>query len=138
LSIFLSNIIRLYNPSMLISARIRALRDARNLSQADIQKRSGLVRPYLSRIENGHTIPSLATLEKLARALEVPLYQMYYEGDTPLELPHLRKRKKGERNLWGSSGKEARFLIKFRGLLGRMKHAKRKLLLDVARKMVKP
>ncbi len=123
---------------MLISARIRALRDARNLSQADIQKRSGLVRPYLSRIENGHTIPSLATLEKLARALEVPLYQMLYEGENPPELPPLRKRKKGESNLWGSSGKEARYLHKLRGLLGRMKQAKRKLLLDVAGKMVKP
>jgi len=123
---------------MLISARLRALRDARNLSQADIQKRSGLVRPYLSRIENGHTIPSLATLEKLARALEVPLYQMFYEGKTPLALPRLRKRKKGERNLWGSSGKDARYLHKLRGLLGQMRHAKRKLLLDVARKMVKP
>src|SRR5713226_9398743 len=123
---------------MLISARLRALREAKNLSQADIERRSGLVRPYLSRIENGHTIPSLATLEKLARALEVPLYQMFYEGEKPPELPPLRKRKAGERSLWGSSGKEARYLHKLRGLLGRMKHAKRKLLLDVARKMVKP
>ncbi len=123
---------------MLISVRLRALREARNLSQGDIQKRSGLVRPYLSRIENGHTIPSLATLEKLARALEVPLYQMFYDGEKPPALPPLRKRKKGERNLWGSSGKEARELHKLRALLGRMKHAKRKLLFDIARRMVKP
>jgi transcriptional regulator with XRE-family HTH domain len=122
---------------MLISARIRELRAAKNLSQADIERRSGLVRPYLSRIENGHTIPSLATLEKLARALEVPLYYMFYEGEKPPELPRVRKRKKGERDLWGSAGKEARFLHKLRALLGQMKHAKRKLLLDVARKMVK-
>ncbi len=125
-------------PPMLIGNRIRALRDAKNLSQADIERRSGLVRPYLSRIENGHTIPSLATLEKLARALEVPLYHMLYEGDKPPELRHPAKRKKGERNLWGSSGKEARFLHKLRGLLGQMKHAKRKLLFDIARKLVKP
>jgi len=122
---------------MLISARIRALRAAKNLSQADIERRSGLVRPYLSRIENGHTIPSLATLEKLARALQVPLYQMFYEGEKPPELQHLRKRKTREGNLWGSSGKEAGYLIQLRGLLGRMKQAKRKLLFDLARKLVK-
>jgi len=54
---------------MLLGDRIRALREAKKLSQGDIQKRPGLLRPYLSRIENGHTIPSLETLEKLTQAL---------------------------------------------------------------------
>lgn len=122
---------------MLIGDRMRALREAKELSQGDIEERSGLVRPYLSRIENGHTIPSLETLEKLARALQVPLYQIFYEGEKLPELQHLTKRKTVEGILWGSSGREARYVNKLRGFLGRMQEAKRKLLFDVARKMVK-
>ena len=71
------------NPRMVIGNRIRALREANRLSQGDIQKRIGLLRPYLSRIENSHTIPALETLEKLARALEIPLYQLFYEREEP-------------------------------------------------------
>ena len=59
----------------------------RTLTQGDIEKRSGVVRPYLSRIENGHTVPSIETLEK--PALEVPLYQLLYEGEKPPKLTHL-------------------------------------------------
>lgn len=51
----------------------RALRGAKNLSQGDIEKRTGLIRCYVSRVENGHTVPALKTLEKFARALELPL-----------------------------------------------------------------
>ena len=57
---------------MLIADRIRAIREAKKLSQGDIEKRSGLKRAYISRVENGHTVPSVETLEKLTRALEVP------------------------------------------------------------------
>ena len=59
---------------MIIGDRIRALREAKKLSQGNIEKRSGLKRAYISRVENGHTVPSVETLEKLACALEVPLY----------------------------------------------------------------
>ena len=52
-----------------------------------------LVRPHLSRIENGHTVPSVETLEKLARGLEVPLYQLFYEGEEPPALPRSRNRR---------------------------------------------
>ena len=72
---------------------IRAICEAKGLSQGDIEERCGLLRVYLSRVENGHTVPSIETLEKLARALEVPLYQLFYEGKEPPELPHLPKRK---------------------------------------------
>ena len=58
---------------MLLAHRLRAIREAKNLSQGDIEERTGLLRPYISRVENGHTVPSIETLEKLARALEVPL-----------------------------------------------------------------
>jgi transcriptional regulator with XRE-family HTH domain len=58
---------------MVIGGKWRALREQRNLSQGDIEKRTGLLRCYLSRVENGHTVPSVDTLEKLARGLEVLL-----------------------------------------------------------------
>ncbi len=64
---------------MYIADRLRQLREAKKLSQADIEKRTGLVRPYISRIENGHTVPAIETLEKMARALEVPMYQLFYD-----------------------------------------------------------
>ncbi len=120
---------------MLIGDRLHSIREAKKLSQGDIEKRSGLVRPYLSRIENGHSVPSIATLEKLARALEVPLYQLFYEGEKPPELPHLPKCPRGGEIAWGSSGKEARFLTRFRQLLARMKESDRELLLYMAQKM---
>ena len=53
------------------------LREERNLSQGDIEARTGLLRCYVSRVENGHTVRSLETLEKLAAALEIPLYHFF-------------------------------------------------------------
>ena len=72
---------------MLIGDRLRALREQKNLSQGHIEKRTGLLRCYLSRVECGHTVPSIETLEKWARALEVPLYQIFYEGENPIAPP---------------------------------------------------
>lgn len=74
---------------MLIGERIRALRELKGLSQGDIEKRCGLLRVYISRVENGHTVPAVETLEKFAHALEVPLYQLFYEADEPPTAPHL-------------------------------------------------
>jgi len=72
---------------MIIGDRLRDMREAKQLSQGDIEKRTGLLRCYISRVENGHTVPAMETLEKMARALEVPLYQLFYEGDEPPKLP---------------------------------------------------
>jgi len=66
---------------MLLADRLRAIREAKSLSQGDIEKRTGLLRSYISRAENNHTTPAVATLEKLP-ALEVPLYRLFYEGET--------------------------------------------------------
>ena len=120
---------------MIIGDRLRALREEKKFSQGDIEKRTGLLRCYISRVENGHTVPAIETLEKMARALEVPLYQLFYEGEEPPELPNLPKRKTGDEIAWGSSGKDARFLAKFRRLLGRVDEGDRKLLLYMAQKM---
>ena len=125
------------NAAMLIGDRLRALREAKKLSQGDIEKRTGLLRPYLSRIENGHTVPSIETLEKLARALEVPLYHLFYEGEKPPKLLHLPKRKMAEEIAFGSSKKEARFLGMFLRALGRIGESERGLLVYVAQKMAR-
>ncbi len=122
---------------MFIGDRIRAMREAKKLSQGDIQKRTGLLRPYLSRIENGHTVPSIETLEKLARALEVPLYQLFYEGEEPPKLPHLAKRMTAEEIAYGTSAKEVRILGKFSRLLARITESDRKLLFHMAQKMAR-
>jgi transcriptional regulator with XRE-family HTH domain len=92
------------NPAMIIGDRLRALREDKKLSQGDIEKRSGLFRCYISRVENGHTIPSIETLEKMARALEVPLYQLFYDGEGPPKLPNLLKQKSSADIAWGSFG----------------------------------
>jgi transcriptional regulator with XRE-family HTH domain len=120
---------------MIIGDRLRALREEKNMSQGDIEKRTGLLRCYISRVENGHTVPAIETLEKLARALEVPLYQLFYDGEEPPELPNLPKRKTADEVAWGTSGKEARFLTIFRRLLGGIDEGDRRLLLYMAQKM---
>jgi transcriptional regulator with XRE-family HTH domain len=67
--------------AMVISDRLRQLREEKKLSQGDIEERTGLLRSYVFRVENGHTVPEIETLDKLARALEVPLYQLFYDGE---------------------------------------------------------
>ncbi len=62
---------------MLISDRLRSIREEKNLSQGDIEKRTGLLRCYVSRVENGHTVPAVETIEKFAQALEVPIYKLF-------------------------------------------------------------
>jgi len=72
---------------MLLRKRICELRKEKGLSQADVAKRMGVRRSYISRVENGHTVPSLETLERFAAALETPLYRLFYEGDETPPLP---------------------------------------------------
>src|ERR1700734_2710599 len=99
---------------MLLANRLRTLRAEKQLSQGDIQQRTGLLRCYISRVENGHTVPSIDTLEKMARALEVPMYQLFYEGEKRPKLPNLPKGKTGDDIAWGDSGKDAKMLGQFR------------------------
>jgi transcriptional regulator with XRE-family HTH domain len=122
---------------MIVGDRLRTLREERNFSQGEIEKRTGLLRCYISRVENGHTVPAVETLEKFARALEVPMYQLLYDGEKPPQLPNeLKKRASGEQ-VWGSSGKDARMLSKFRRLLSKTKEEDMQLLLSVAQAMAK-
>ncbi len=122
---------------MIIGERLRALREEKKLSQGDIEKRTGLLRCYVSRVENGHTVPSVETLEKMARALEIPMYKLFYDGQEPPKLPNLLKRKTTDDILWGNSGEDARMLAKFCHLFGRMKEGDLGLVLFMVQKMAR-
>jgi len=115
-----------------IGNRLRFVREEKNLSQGDIEQRTGLLRCYISRVENGHTVPAIETLEKIARALEMPLYVLMYEGEEPPALPPRAGKRSDE---WGNVGKDARSLNKLCRSLAKMSERDRKLLLSFAEKM---
>jgi transcriptional regulator with XRE-family HTH domain len=122
---------------MIIGERLRVLREEKKLSQGDIEKRTGLLRCYLSRVENGHTVPAIETLEKLARALDMPLYQLLYDGDQPPQPDVPASWTESGSNAWGSSGKDLRFMRKLRHLLSKMDPQDRSLLLFTVQQMAK-
>jgi transcriptional regulator with XRE-family HTH domain len=119
---------------MQIGAKLRELRIAKNLSQGDIQKRTGLLRTYTSRVENGYTVPSIGNLEKYASALEVPLYRFFTDEETVAKpnLPSLH-----DSSLWGSRGKERDELYVLVRALAGMDEGDRKLLLSRAEGMAR-
>jgi transcriptional regulator with XRE-family HTH domain len=121
---------------VIIGDRLRALREEKKFSQGDIEKKTGLLRCYVSRVENGHTVPAVETLEKFARALEVPMYQLFYEGEEPPKPLDLPKRK-ADSKLFGASGRDARMLAKFRKLLGQTDTKNQSILLLMAQKMAR-
>jgi len=122
---------------MVISDRLRAIREQKDLSQGDIEQRTGLKRCYVSRVENGHTVPSIETLEKLARALEVPMYQLFYEGEQPPEVPSLPKGISAGNVEWGSSGESAKFFNRLHQLLSRLSADDRKLIMHMTFQLVR-
>jgi transcriptional regulator with XRE-family HTH domain len=117
---------------MYLAARIRDLREAKGLSQGDVEQLTGLLRCYISRVENGHTVPALETLEKFARAMEVPLYQLLYTGEQTEEI-HVHQR--NHKRDWASFGRGARYFSRMRQALARMSAQDRALLLFTASKM---
>ena len=102
--------------TVILGHRLRELRQQKRYSQGDIQSRTGLLRCYISRVENGYTVPNVETLEKLARALDVPLYRLFYEhrGSPPSFL----KVKRRDVPEWDTKGRDARFWSKLRHLFG--------------------
>lgn len=121
--------------SVNVGEHIREMREQKSLSQGDVETRTGLLRTYISRVENGYTVPSIETLEKIARAFDVPLWQLFYEGNAKPSPPVAFKPK--NELAWGSSGKEARLLGLFRRCLRRLDDDERELLLHLARKMAR-
>ncbi len=123
---------------MLIGLRIRQLRQQKGLSQGDLEDATGLMRCYISRVENGHTVPSLETLERFANALEIPLYRLFYAEDGAPPTPNLTPRAPLE-ELAIEEGRhgnnEVRFLLKLKELLDKIQEHDREMLLSLAKKM---
>jgi transcriptional regulator with XRE-family HTH domain len=117
---------------MVIGERLRALREGKKFSQGDIEKRTGLLRCYISRVENGHTVPAVETLEKFARALEVPMYSLFYDGAEPPKKIGLQS---DDNAGWGSRGSDAELLNRFRRLFQRTNPRDLKLILFTAQKI---
>lgn len=109
-----------------IGKRLREIRSAKGLSQGDVERRSGLLRSYISRVEGGYTEPSLATLEKFAKALEVEPYQLLYSGEGRPSAPKVAGP--------ATTSKAARRLVKY---FDSMSSANRTLLLTLASKLTK-
>jgi transcriptional regulator with XRE-family HTH domain len=120
---------------MQIGTTLRDIRKSKNLSQGDIEKRTGLLRCYTSRVENGMTVPTIDTLEKYASALEIPLYTFFYDGKSPLKKPHLIAKNKTA--MFGETGAELSELKRFAKALSRMDDRSRGLLIYVAQSMAR-
>jgi transcriptional regulator with XRE-family HTH domain len=109
--------------SMNIGTTIRGYRLQKGMSQGDIEKRTGLLRCYLSRVENGHTVPSLETLQKIARALDLQLSEFFAEETIGKEMSGL--------NL---NEEEIRFLTQVQRYSAHLSDSDRRLLLAMVRK----
>jgi transcriptional regulator with XRE-family HTH domain len=122
---------------MLIGTRLRQLREQKQLSQGDIEERTGLLRCYVSRVENGHTVPSLETLERFAGVLDVPLYQLFFTGDEAPPTPNLTPRRTLDELTGdnGDKGIDVQFLLKLRNLLGRLAEPDRDVILSLAKRL---
>jgi transcriptional regulator with XRE-family HTH domain len=118
---------------MLIGQKLREIREAKDMSQVEIAEATGLVQPYVSRVENGHTIPGVETLEKWASALKVPLYQILYDGEEPPK--PLKLSGNHNRELWGNSARDSHDLKRLRQFLSKMNEQERGLLLSLAGRM---
>jgi transcriptional regulator with XRE-family HTH domain len=120
---------------MIIGERLRRLREKKGFTQGHIEERSGLMKCYISRVENGHTVPSLGTLERFATALEVPLHEIFYTGvEAPVasnSSPSHRLDPAGQQ----THGPDEDFVLKVTGLVNRIAESDRDVLLVVAQKM---
>lgn len=116
---------------MVIGDKLRALREQKNLSQGDIEKRTGLLRCYISRVENGQTVPGVDTLEKIARALDVPMYRLFTDEER-VKKPNIPRETSPSRAVTSKQDREHHAFAK---LFTRMKDKDRKLLFHVANKM---
>ena len=113
---------------MAVAQRIRKLREGKGLSQGDIERATGMLRGYISRVENGHTVPSVETLERFAIALDVPLYQLFPDQDESA----------GEQTALTAEDQspEAQFLRRIKGCLRSLRDSDRDLVLELAKRLV--
>jgi transcriptional regulator with XRE-family HTH domain len=112
--------------------KLRELREEKHLSQGDIEKKTGLLRSYTSRVETGMTVPSIETLEKYAYALGIPLYRFFTNGEA-VSAPKIRAT--NGQSTWPVGAKQQRELRQFAKAFKRMDKRRQKLLLQLAQKM---
>jgi transcriptional regulator with XRE-family HTH domain len=121
---------------MNIGERLKSIREGKNMSQGDVERRTGLLRCYISRVEHGHTVPSVETLEKLSRALDMKIYEVLFDGNEPPPPPVIFPGGKAKlRQEWGSRGKEASYLNKLTRILPVLREDERNLLLFMLARM---
>jgi transcriptional regulator with XRE-family HTH domain len=118
---------------MVIGERLKELREQKKMSQGDVEKRTGLLRCYISRVENGHTVPSVDTLEKMARALEVPTYRFFTDA-AHVQKPNIPQQKIPSPAM---TTKQDREIQAFAKLFSRMGDKELGLLFHMASKMAK-
>jgi transcriptional regulator with XRE-family HTH domain len=116
-----------------VGDRLKQFRELKGLTQVEIEERTGLLRGYISRVENGHTVPTIETLERFARALDMPLYQLLYEGEKP---PRPLQTQGEDMDDWASQGKGRRIFSKLQNAIQKMTVPDRALLLFMAAKIV--
>jgi transcriptional regulator with XRE-family HTH domain len=112
-------------------------RQVKNFSQCEIEKRTGLLPCYVSGVENGHTVPAVETIEKFARALEVAMFRLFFDGEEAPKLPKLLTHKSADDIAWSSLGRDPRLLIKFCHLFSRIEEGDLGLVLFMARKIAR-
>ena len=120
---------------MVIGDRLKTLREAKNFSQGEIERRTGLLRCYISRVENGHTVPNVDTLEKMARALEIPLYRLFVDDAVAPKALKLPSDRSPADDSWGSKGADAKMLKKFKRCLSHANEKDLRILMFMAQKM---
>ena len=114
---------------MAIGEKLKTIRESKKLSQGDVESRTGLLRCYISRVENGHTVPSLETLQKFAKALDLQLYQLFHDGDGPVQWLKPERSKKHRPPALGKEGRH------FATALAKLDRRQCEILLAVAQKL---
>jgi transcriptional regulator with XRE-family HTH domain len=119
---------------MIVGDKIRRTRESLNLSQGDIEARSGLLRCYISRVETGHTVPSLDNLERIAKALGIPLYRLFWEENDPLPRP-IKDTLNATTADWATNEAGKKELRKLRANLSKLTDRHRAMILHLAKQM---
>jgi transcriptional regulator with XRE-family HTH domain len=109
------------------------------MSQRDVEQRASLCQSYISHVENGHIVPTLETLQRFAKALDVSLSELSYSGEQGPTRPRLKALEAVEKRAQegGKAGREARFLLKLRTLLVRIPETDRRLFLSLVKELAK-